>query len=151
MVRGTGVDEPYVFRIGGTNRSRGRHRIFSMSHHEHSPMAFIVGVGGVIRELSACGSRLTLLLSILFFVVDDFVAVSVFDLLLSAWTNMEAPPSSEHSSIVSTFLPKLGIVFIGHTSSASSLAKAASCSAASSSSEALLLIQTWFSSTNNMD
>ena len=42
MVRGIGVNEPYILRIGGTSRSRGRHRIFSMSHHEHSAMVFIV-------------------------------------------------------------------------------------------------------------
>ena len=79
MVRGTGIDEPYIFWIGGISRSRGRHRIFSMSHHEHSAMVFIVGVVGVIVELSACGSRLTFLLSALFFVVAGFAAIFTFN------------------------------------------------------------------------
>ena len=29
---------------------------FSLSHHEHSSMVFIVRVGGIIGELSTCGS-----------------------------------------------------------------------------------------------
>ena len=59
-----------------------------MSHHEHSAKVFVVGVGGVIRELSACGSLFTLLLLALFFLVDDFTAISAFSEVLSAWTGM---------------------------------------------------------------
>ena len=44
-----------------------------MSHDEHSAMIVIVGVGGVIGELSASGSRLVHLLSTLFFILADFV------------------------------------------------------------------------------
>ena len=43
MVRDTGVDKPYVFRIGGTSRSTGWHRIFSVSQYECSAIVFIVG------------------------------------------------------------------------------------------------------------
>ena len=115
MVRGTRVDEPYVFRIGGTSRSRGRgrHRIFYISHHEHSAMIFIHRVGGVIGELSVCGSRLTLFLSALFFVVVNFTTILAFDWLncLSTWTGMEPPSYFERSSIVSNFLPKLWVIF----------------------------------------
>ena len=69
--------------------------------HEHSDMVFVVGVGRVVRELSACGSRLVLLLSALFFVVAKFSAISAFDRALSARAIMEAPPSSKGSSMAS--------------------------------------------------
>ena len=78
MVRGIGVNEPYILRIGGTSRSRGRHRIFSMSHRKHSVMVFVVRVCGVIREFSSCGTGFTFLLSAFFFVVADFSTISTF-------------------------------------------------------------------------
>ena len=115
-IRGTGVDEPYAFRTGGTSRGRSQHRICSISHHEHSEMVIIVGVGGVIGDFSACGSRLMLLLSGFFFVVADFTTIPAFDsVVLSAWTGMEAPSSSKCSSVVFAFLPKLGVIFISQT------------------------------------
>ena len=93
MVRDTGVDKPYVFRIGGTSQSGGQHRICSMSHHKHSSMVVIVGVGGIIGELSACVSRHTLPLSALSFMVADFTAISAFSwVVLSAWTIVKPPP-----------------------------------------------------------
>ena len=68
---------------------------------------FIVAVGQVVRELSACGSRFTLLLSALFFVVTGFSAISAFGGVLAAQTGMEAPPSSEGSTMASFLRPKL--------------------------------------------
>ena len=133
MVRGAGAKEPYVLRIGGTSRSRGRHRICSMSHQEHSAMVFVVGVGGIICELSACGSRFTLLLSTLCFVVADCSAIFAFSGVLTVQTGMEAP-SSEGSSMAPVLRPKLGVVFVRCILSASSLAESASCSVTSSSS-----------------
>ena len=134
MVRGTGVNKPCVLRIGGTSLSRGRHIIFSMFHHEHSAMVFVVGVYRVIRELSAYGSGLTLLLSALFFMVANFSAISVLGSILAVRAGIESPPSSEGSSIALVLRPKLGVVFVGHTLFASSLTELASCSSASSSS-----------------
>ena len=48
-------------------------------------MVFVVGVGGVIRELLACGSRFMLLLSPLFFVAADFAIFGGVSRLGPAW------------------------------------------------------------------
>ena len=141
MVWSTGVDKTYIFQIGDSNWSRGWHRIGSMSHDEHLAMVVIVGVSDVIGELSTCGSRLTYLLLTLFFVVADFTAISTFDWVLSAWTGTEALPSSERSYIVYVFLLKSGVIFVGQTSSASSLAESASSYSRTFSSSVQLCVE----------
>ena len=90
-----------------------------MSHHKHSTSVFVVGVGRVVRELSASGSGFMLLLLALVFVVPEFSAISTFGRVLSARAGMEAP-SSEGSSMAFVLRPKLGVIFVRRTSSASS-------------------------------
>ena len=60
-----------------------------MPHFEHSSMVIIVGVRGILGELSACRRGLTLLPLTLLFMVANFSTVFAFDglfcLLGSAW------------------------------------------------------------------
>ena len=100
----------------------------------HSSILFVVRIMCVIREFSACGSRFPHLLSALFFVVAAFSAIPAFGCILAARARVETPPSCEGSSLASVLRPKLGVVVVGRTSSALSLAKSASRSSASSSS-----------------
>ena len=44
-----------------------------MSHHKHSTVVFVVGVGRLVRELLGCGNGFTLLLLALFFVMPSFL------------------------------------------------------------------------------
>ena len=99
-----------------------------------SGILFVVGIVRVVRELSACGGRFPHLLSALFFVVAEFSAIPAFGCVLTTRTGVEAPPSCEGSSLASVLWPKLGVVVVGRTSTALSLAESASCSSASSSS-----------------
>ena len=48
-----------------------------MSHCEQFAMVIIVRVGGIIRELSTCGTRLTLPVFTLFFMVTDLPTIVV--------------------------------------------------------------------------
>ena len=100
----------------------------------HSSILFVVGIVCVIRELSACGGRFPHLLSALFFVVVEFSAIPAFGRVLMTRTGVEAPPSCEGSLLASILWPKFGVVVVGQTSTALSLAESASRSSASSSS-----------------
>ena len=136
---------------------RAIHRVRSMFHDEHSAtigvacvhsttifivgvvpvrsgILFVVGIVRVVRELSACGCRFPHLLSALFFVVAEFPAISAFSCVLTTQAGVETPPSCESSSWASILQPKLGVVVVGRTSSALSLAESASRSSVSSSS-----------------
>ena len=60
MVRCTRVDKPYIFCFGGVGRIGGCHQVRYVPHHKHPVMTNIVGVGGVVCELSTCEHQLTL-------------------------------------------------------------------------------------------
>ena len=66
-----------------------------MPHHKHSATIIVVGVGGVVGELSASEGRLTHLFATLYLVVAKLAIVSTLGgVFLSARTGMIAPPSS---------------------------------------------------------
>ena len=67
-----------------------------MSHYEHSAMVVIIGIRGIVRELSVGRNRFSFLLSALFFVVVEFSTIPAFDrVVLVAWFGRIAPPSVE--------------------------------------------------------
>ena len=99
-----------------------------------SNILFVVGIVRVVRELSACGGRFPHLLSALFFMVAEFSAIPAFGCVLTARAGVETPPSCKGSSLASVLRAKLGVVVVGRTSVALSLAESASRSSASSSS-----------------
>ena len=104
MVRGTGVYEPHVFGVGGAYGVcgvGGHHRVRSMPHYEESAVVRVFRIRGIICELSACGSRFTLLLSALFFVMAEISALFAFVWVLTDRDGVEAPPSCEGSSMAS--------------------------------------------------
>ena len=79
-----------------------------MSHHEESTVVIVFGVGVVVCEVLACGSLLTSLLSALVFAVAEIPTIVAckwhcFPTLFG----MEAPSSSEGSSMASVFLLKV--------------------------------------------
>ena len=53
----------------------GHHRVHSMSDHEESTLVIILGIGGVVCELSACRSRLTFSFSAVLFPMADVPAI----------------------------------------------------------------------------
>ena len=66
-----------------------------MPHHKHSATIVVVGVGGVLGELSACEGRLTLLFATLSLVIPKLATISALcGVVLTAQYGMAAPPSS---------------------------------------------------------
>ena len=81
-----------------------------MPHHGHSTIILIVRVGGIVGELPTCGSRLTFLFSTLLLMVTELGIVAAFHGVgLPAWSGMKTPPSSECSTVVPAFLPKVRV------------------------------------------
>ena len=71
----------------------------SVPHHKHSATIVVVGVGGVVCELSACGGRLTLLFPTLCLIVAEFTTISALGgIVLLDGSDMIAPPSSGRSA-----------------------------------------------------
>ena len=90
MVGCTRVDKPYIFWFGGVGRFGGSHGVRSMPYHKHSTTIFVIGVGGVV-----CEGRLTVLFATLYLIVAELATVSALGrVVLSAWYDMIAPPSS---------------------------------------------------------
>ena len=86
------VDKSYIFWFGGAGRIRGNHRVRFVPHHKHLAMIVVVGVGGVIYELSACEGQLSLLLATLYLVVVKHATISALGgVVLSARSGMTAP------------------------------------------------------------
>ena len=81
-----------------------RHRVWSISHHEESIVVVVFDIGGVVCELSACRSRPASSFSALLFAMADLSAIVAYG--LPTFYDVEAPPSSEGSSMASVFLPK---------------------------------------------
>ena len=74
-----------------------------MPHYEESTVVRVFRVRGIICELSACGSRFTLLLSTLFFVMAGSVYVRSFDL---------APIALSDKVLVHIVLPRCEVISI---------------------------------------
>ena len=67
-----------------------------MPHYKHSIVIFIVAVGAIVCELSACGSRLAFLPLALLLMLAKLATISAFlGVVLSVWSSMKAPPSSK--------------------------------------------------------
>ena len=81
----------------------GRHRVHSMPHHELSAVVIVIRVGGVDCELSTCQHRLTSFSLALLLEATNFSAIVVCcGLRLPILFGLEAPPSSEGSSMASS-------------------------------------------------
>ena len=66
-----------------------------MPHYKHVGTIVVVGVGGIVGELSTCEDSLTLLFAALCLVMAKFSIVSALGgVALTARSGMVAPPSS---------------------------------------------------------
>ena len=125
-------------------------------HYEHSTMVAVVGVCGVICQLSAC---LVFLLSPLLFVVTDFSAITVFHWVsMIAWFGVMTPlpPNSLGPFLSSCHWWELRSWFCGPWPNRPVLPRP--CPLPPSKLEYSIcpsctsfLWRTWFSSTNNND
>ena len=69
-----------------------------MPHYKHFATIIIVGIGGVVGELSTCDDRLTLLFATLCLIVAKLATISALGrVVLTARSGMAAPPSSRRS------------------------------------------------------
>ena len=115
----------------------------SVPHHKHSATIVVVGVGGVVCELSACGGRLTLLLPTLCLIVAEFATISILNIVVMLARFVMIAPSSTRGSTsrVCGFLLIVKVVVVGLPLIVLALAESASFATTLSSSSIRVQIE----------